>query len=73
MDCEKNAPGHGNNLVNGINVTKKLCLKGKMELVGHLKTNDKLNIGIITFASKSGSINFSEQCLHIFTHKYQLN
>ena len=29
------SPGHGNNIVYGINTTEKWYLKGKMEPVGH--------------------------------------
>ena len=64
MDCAINAPGHGNNFFDGINATGKRYLKGKMELIGKLASNDTSKIGILPSASKYVSINFSDQCTH---------
>ena len=58
LDCGINYPCHGNNLVDGINNTQNLYFKEQVELVGNLKTNDTSNIGILPYASKSGSIIF---------------
>ena len=44
-----------------------------MGRVGHLKTNKWSNIGIHVCASNTGSINFSDQCLHIISLKPQMN
>ena len=33
MDREINAPGHGKNVVDRLNETDKLCLKGKWNLL----------------------------------------
>ena len=44
-----------------------------MKSVGHLKTNDTSNIEMFTCASKSGSIHFSDECLHLISHKYWMN
>ena len=35
MDSAINAPGHGNNVVNGINATDKLLLNKKRNLLVH--------------------------------------
>ena len=35
MDCEKNAPGYGNNVAYVINDNKKLYLKEQTEIVGN--------------------------------------
>ena len=34
IDLEINVPGHGNNVVDGINVTNKIYLKEQVELIG---------------------------------------
>ena len=59
------APGHGNNVVDGHNAMEKRYLKGKMELIIMLGSNDTTNIGMITSASKDAPIKFSDQCIHI--------
>ena len=64
-----NSPGHENNLVYGLNATYKQYLKGKMELMGKVASNDTTNIGILPSTSKYVSINFSDQCLHILSKK----
>ena len=64
MDCAINAPGHGNNFVDGLNVTGKRYLKEQMELIGKLASNDTSKIGILPSASKYVSINVSDQCTH---------
>ena len=40
MDREINEPGHGNNVVDGLNAMDKHYLKGKIKLVGKLPSND---------------------------------
>ena len=72
-DCVINAPGHGKNVVDGLNETDKLYLKRKMELMGRLASNDTTNIGMLPNASKYVSINFSDKCLHILNNKEILN
>ena len=52
MDCAINAPGHGNNVVDGINATDTRYLKQKMELIGKLASNNTTNIGMLPSASK---------------------
>ena len=47
MDHEINSPGNVKNVVDGFNVTDKLYLKGKMELLGKLASNDTSNIRIL--------------------------
>ena len=39
-DLAINAPGHGNNVVDGLNETGKHYLKEKMEIIGKLVSND---------------------------------
>ena len=73
MDRAINAPGHGKNVVDGINATNKRYLKGLIELMGKLASNDTKNIGMIPSASKDVSINFVDQCLHILKNKEILN
>ena len=51
----------------------KRYLKGKMELMGKLESNNTTNIGMLTSASKYVSINFADQCLHIINNKEILN
>ena len=40
MDQEIHAPGHERIVFDGINATDKRYLKGKMELIGKLASND---------------------------------
>ena len=42
-----NAPGHGNNVVGGLNSNDKRYMNEQMEIVGHLKTNDISNVVMI--------------------------
>ena len=69
MDRAINAPVHGNNVVDGLNTTDKHYLKGRMEPMGKLESNDTPNIGILPSASKYVSIKCSDQCLHITNNK----
>ena len=73
MDRAINTPGHGNNVVDGMNATDKRYLKGKMKLMGKLASNNTTNIGMLPSASKYVSINFSDKCLHIINNKEILN
>ena len=61
MECEINVPGHGNNVVDGLNATGKYDLKGKLKFIGKLGSNDTTNIGMITSSSKDVSIKFTDQ------------
>ena len=68
-----NAPVHGKNAVDGLNATDKRYLKGEMELMGVLASNDTTNIVMLPSASKYVFINFADQCLHIINNKDRLN
>ena len=61
-----NATGHGNNVVDRLNVTDTRYWKGEMELIGKLETNDTSNIGITPSVSEDVSIKISDQCIHIY-------
>ena len=71
MDRAINAPVHGKNVVDGLNATNKRYLKGKMELMGKLASNNTTNIGMLPSASKYVSIKFQIN-VYIFsiTKKY---
>ena len=58
MGSTINAPGHGNNFVNTINVTDKIYLREQMELLVKLASNETSNTGMITSASHGVSVNF---------------
>ena len=72
MDIAINAPGHGKNVVDGINATYKCYLKEQIEPIGKLSSNDTSNILILPSASKDASIKLSYQCIHILNNKYRL-
>ena len=61
------------NVADGINETEKSYLKGEMELIDKLTSNDIPNIEMLPSAPKGVSINFSEQCLQIITNNNLLN
>ena len=42
-----NPPGHGKNVVDGLNATYKRYLKGEMELIVKLESNNTSKIGMI--------------------------
>ena len=69
MDREINAPGHGNNVADGINATDKIYLKEEMEIIGKLRSNDTTNIAMLPSASKDVSAKLEDQCLHILNNK----
>ena len=71
MDCAINSPGHVNIVLGRLNETDKRYLKGKMELLGKLASNDTSDIGIILIASKDVSIKFVDQSLNVTNHKYR--
>ena len=48
-----NAPGHGNNVVNGINGTGKLYLKDQRKRLGKSASNDTSKIVILPIASNN--------------------
>ena len=47
-----NAPGHKNNVVFELNATGKYFLKGKMELIGKVASNNTSKIGMVSSGSK---------------------
>ena len=69
MDRAINAPGHGNNVVDGLNATNTGYLKGKMELIVKLVSKNTTDIGILPSALKYVSIKFAYQCIHILNNK----
>ena len=69
MDHEINAPGHGNNVLGGINAMNKCDLKRKMYPIVKLARNNTLNIGMLPSASKEVSVKFTDQCLHILNNE----
>ena len=73
MDRAMNAPGHGKNVVDGLNATEKHYLKGGKELMVKLASNNTTNIEMLPSASKYVSIKFAGQCLHILNGKEILN
>ena len=73
MDRAINAPGHENNVFDGLNATYKRYLKEEMEIIGKLACNDTSNIGMLTSASKYVSVKISYQCIHIINNKEILN
>ena len=68
MDRAINEPGQGKNVVYGLSTTEKRYLKGKIEPIGKLGSNNNTEIGIILSASKDISIKFPDQCLHIINN-----
>ena len=50
MDREIHAPGHGKDIVDGLNTTEKCYLKGKMELIGKLESNNTSNVRMLPSA-----------------------
>ena len=56
MDHAMNVPGHGNNVVYGLNAEDKRYLKGEMEIMDKLASNDTTNFGMLPSASKDVSI-----------------
>ena len=50
MDRKINVPGHGNNIVDGLDTTEKLYLKKQMKLIGRLGSNNTSNIGMLPSA-----------------------
>ena len=73
MDRAINAPGHGNNNIYLLNATYIQYLKGEMEFMGELGSNDTKNIGMLTSASKDVSIKLADKCLHILKYKERVN
>ena len=57
MDQAMNEIGHGNNVVDGLNATKKRYLKGEMELMGKLASKDTTNIAMLPSASNVSPLN----------------
>ena len=73
LDRAINSPGHGNNVVYEFNATEKNYLRGEMELMGELSSNDTTHIGMLISASKNVSIKFADQYIHILNNKSKLN
>ena len=69
MDRAINVSGHGNNVVDGLNVTDKRYLKYQMEIIGKFVRDDTTNIGIFPNALKYIFIKFANHCLHIINNK----
>ena len=72
MDRAINAPGHGW-ICFGTKCKDKYYLKGQMELVDKLASDDTTTIGMLHSASKDVSIRFLDQCLNILNNKEILN
>ena len=68
MDRAINAPVHGNNAVDGFNATYKCSLKGQMEIIGKLASNETSKIGLIQISSKDISIKIVDQFIHIYKY-----
>ena len=60
MDYVINTPGHGKNVVDGLDETDKHYLKGEMELIGKLARKNTTNIGMLPGASKDVSVKFAD-------------
>ena len=67
MDYKINVPGHGNNVVDGLNSTLKRYLKGGMGPIFKSASNDISNIVMIPSASKYVSIKF-----HINVYRFSI-
>ena len=50
MDREINAPGHRNNIVDGLNATGKRYLKEQVGLIGKQSSKNTSNIGFLPSA-----------------------
>ena len=70
MDREISAPGHGNNVVNGINTTGKHYWKEQMELLGKISSNNKSYIGMLPSPSNKYPLNFQNNVYKISIIKY---
>ena len=68
-----NEPGHGNNVVDGLNKMEMSYVKEKMELFSNLSSNNTSKIRMLPSASKDVSLKFSGQCLYILNNKEKLN
>ena len=68
LDREINVTGHGKSVVDGLNATENLSLRGEMEFIGILGSNNTSKVGILPSASKDVSIKFAYQCLHIINN-----
>ena len=73
MDPAINSPGHGNNIVDGLNATDKRYLKYQMESIGKLASNDTSKIGILPNALKYVSVEFLEIYIHVLNNKDSFN
>ena len=73
MDHAINAPVHKNNAIDGLNATEKRYLKGKVELIDKLVSDNTSNIGILPSDSKYFFIKLADQCIHILNNEYILN
>ena len=73
MDFSINEPGHGNNVVGGINATDKCYSKEQIELIGKLSSNSTSKIVMLPSVPKYVSIKCLDQCIHILNNKYRLN
>ena len=64
-----NVPGRLNIVVGGLNATDKRYLRGEIELIGKLASNDTSNIRMLPIASKYFSVKFLYQCINILNKK----
>ena len=69
MDRATNAPGHTNNVIDGLNTTEKYYLKGEIEHIGKLAGNVTSTVGMLPSASKDVSIKTLYQFIHILNIK----
>ena len=67
MNYVTNAPGHRNNVVDWLNTMDEHFLKGKMELIGKLASNNATNIGMLSNLSKMSPLN-----LHINVYIFSI-
>ena len=73
MDRVINAPGHVNNVFDGLNTTIKCYTKEQLERMGKLSSNNISDIRMIPSDSKDVSIKFAHKCIHILNNKDSLN
>ena len=65
MGTEIIAPGHANNVVDGLNAKDNRYLKGKFNLLVKLSRNNISKIEILSGASKDIFVKFVDQCIPI--------
>ena len=58
IDFSINAPGHLNNVVDGLNARGEIYLKGEMKPIGKLENKNTLNIGMLPVLQNMSLFNF---------------